>query len=164
VAKAYINPGYGKSDKDQIDSDNAIFHLRKPLHNPTAKLDYSNVRPGDTVQETGVGTTKRVGYDRNTHQHIVNTPSLNEVRRVSTTVNEPNTCHHQGICMDANNEKANMPGDSGGGIYKNGKLVGNVVGNNVNPDNGYILNDNGARLDQAFINNAIDAKIREKRV
>jgi V8-like Glu-specific endopeptidase len=164
VAKAYINPGYGKSGKDQINSDNAIFHLRKPLHNPTAKLDYSNVRPGDTIQETGIGTTKRLGYDRDTQRQIVSAPSPNEVRRVTTTVNKPNKCDHQGICMDANNQKANMPGDSGGGIYKNGKLVGNVVGNTFNTVTGNILNDNGAKLDQRFINNAMNAKIREKRV
>jgi hypothetical protein len=52
-----------------------------------------------------------------------------------------------------------LSGDSGGGIYKNG----NVVGDQYNTTTGNILYDNGAGLDCDFINSEMNANIEEKR-
>jgi hypothetical protein len=159
IANAVIHPKYGE---DQYNFDSAIFYLKYPLTHPPAKLDFMGAVPGDIVVATGIGNTQIDGYDFGNHKFVTSNLSPFEVNRVTTKISKE--CHHQGYCMDANNEKSILPGDSGGGIYKNGKLVGNVVGFDQNFETGNIVNDNGARLDENVIRNAMGAKMRENNI
>jgi secreted trypsin-like serine protease len=161
VSKVYVNPSY---ENDTANSDSAVFHLREPLDKPVADLDFNQVIPGDKLNFTGTGATKIEGFDKQTHQQITTHPSFNQVRTLTSTAEKPSECGITGICTLASNEHSTLHGDSGGGIYKGHALVGNIKGAGQETGGDENVVNIGAKLNNTFISNSLNANIRNKRV
>jgi V8-like Glu-specific endopeptidase len=137
--------------------DSAIVQLANELSDNVAELSYDELQDGDTIQFTGVGTTKITGYDKD-NQPITDEPSLNQVQ-VLTSTYEKNENPDWTISAPASDDHTSLPGDSGGGIYRDGKLVGNVASALMSPKGHYEYNV-GPKLDKEFIEKNLDPNYR----
>jgi hypothetical protein len=117
--------------------------------------DFSPLNSGDSLDLTGVGATKIDGYDYKTGEQIVSGVSLEQVRTLISNVLNVSWCPSRVICTYASNKHTVLGGDSGGGIYRNGKLVGNLMG--ILERNAMAMANMVVMLDRHFISQNLDA-------